>query len=255
MSSPIFFARYPELAVYLAVGIGYWIGSFKIGGISLGGVTGSLLAGIAVGYFFHVPISGFGKSLVFMLFLFGIGYSVGPKFFKAMKGEGWKFGVLGAFVPVVGLGTAFAVARVLDLDPGFSGGLVSGALTESPAIGTASEAIQSLDVSDELKKKWISHVAVADALCYVFGALGVIWVCSSAWPQTAGHQSQGGGGQVGGGVRHRAHQGRGGFRLAPVRIAQLSGGRRARLRWAGRLPRPSAWCRTCDCSCSVSDGA
>lgn len=180
------FGKYPELAVYLAVGIGYWIGTFKFGGISLGGVTGSLLAGIAVGYFFHVPISGLGKSLVFMLFLFGIGYSVGPKFFKAMKGEGWKFGVLGAFVPVVGLGIALTVARVLDLDPGFAGGLVSGSLTESPAIGTASEAIQTLNVSENLKRKWISHVAVADALCYLFGALGVIWVCSSLGPRLLG---------------------------------------------------------------------
>jgi putative transport protein len=181
-----FFAKYPELAVYLAVGVGYWVGSFKVAGISLGGVTGSLLAGIAVGYFFHVPITGFAKSLVFMLFLFGIGYSVGPKFFKAMKGEGWKFGVLGAFVPVVGLGTAFAMARVLDLDPGFSSGLLSGALTESPAMGTATEAIQSLNIPDELKRKWVGHVAVADALCYLFGALGVIWVCSALGPRLLG---------------------------------------------------------------------
>jgi putative transport protein len=36
---------------------------------------------------------------------------VGPKFFKAMKGDGWKFGVLGAFVPVVGIVVAFAVAQ------------------------------------------------------------------------------------------------------------------------------------------------
>lgn len=187
MSTPTeFFAKYPELAVYLALGIGYWIGGFKFAGISLGGVTGSLLAGIGVGYLFHVPVAGFARSLVFMLFLFAIGYSVGPKFFKAMKGEGWKFGVLGAFVPVVGLVTAVAVAKVLDLDPGFSGGLVSGSLTESPAIGTASEAIQTLDVPEELKRKWVSHVAVADALCYLFGAIGVILVCSSIGPRLLG---------------------------------------------------------------------
>ncbi len=177
------FGRYPELAVYLALGIGYWIGGFKIGGISLGGVTGSLIAGIGIGYLFHVPVPGMARSLVFMLFLFGIGYTVGPKFFKAMRGEGWKFGVIGAFVPVVGLVAAVLVAKVLKLDPGFAGGLVSGALTESPAIATASEAIQSLDIPEELKRKWITHVAVGDALCYLFGALGVIWVCSGLGPK------------------------------------------------------------------------
>jgi Predicted Permease Membrane Region len=70
------FRRYPELAVCLAVGVGYWIGSFKVRGVSLGGVTGSLLAGIAIWHFFHVPVTCFAGSLVFMLFLFGIGCSV-----------------------------------------------------------------------------------------------------------------------------------------------------------------------------------
>ncbi|MGC4073705.1 MAG: TrkA C-terminal domain-containing protein [Nibricoccus sp.] len=181
-----FFAKYPELGVFLALGIGYWVGSFKFKGFSLGGATGSLLAGIGVGYCFHVPVASTAKSLVFLLFVFGIGYSVGPKFFKAMKGDGWRFGVLGAFVPVVGLIVAIAVAKFLHLDPGFSGGLLSGALTESPTIGTASEAIHALNVSDELKQKWVTHVAVADALCYLFGAFGVIWMCGTIAPKLLG---------------------------------------------------------------------
>ena len=57
-----------------------------------------------IGAFFKVPVSGMAKSVLFLLFMFGIGYSVGPKFFKAMKGEGWRFGVIGVVVPVVGLG-------------------------------------------------------------------------------------------------------------------------------------------------------
>ena len=180
------FTKYPELAVYLALGIGYWIGNRKIRGFSLGGATGSLLAGIVIGMCFKVPISGMAKSVVFLLFMFGIGYSVGPKFFKAMKGEGWRFGVLGIVVPVVGLGTAYQVARILQLDAGFAGGLLSGALTESPAIGTASEAIRSLALDEEVKTKLISHIAVADALCYVFGAFGVIWMCGTMGPKLLG---------------------------------------------------------------------
>jgi len=180
------FAKNPELAVYLALGIGYWIGNRKFRGFSLGGATGSLLAGILIGAFVKVPVAGMAKSVVFLLFMFGIGYSVGPKFFKAMKGQGWRFGVLGAFIPVVGLTTAWAVASILKLDLGFAGGLVSGALTESPAIGTASEAIQALALPDEVKQKLISHVAVADALCYVFGAFGVIYVCGTLGPKLLG---------------------------------------------------------------------
>ena len=49
--------RYPELAVYLALGLGYWIGGFRVGAFSLGGITGSLLAGIFIGWAFEVPVS------------------------------------------------------------------------------------------------------------------------------------------------------------------------------------------------------
>ena len=97
----------------------------KIRGFSLGGSTGSLLAGLLIGGLFKVPVSGTAKSVLFMLFLFGIGYSVGPKLSKAMKGDGWRYAVLGVFVPIVGLLTAWGVAKFLHLDPGFAGGLAS----------------------------------------------------------------------------------------------------------------------------------
>lgn len=177
------FQKSPELAVYLALGIGYTIGTVKLRGFSLGGSTGALLAGLLIGGLLDVPVSGTAKSVLFMLFLFGIGYSVGPKFAKAMKGDGWRYGVLGVFVPVVGLLTAWVVSASLGLDVGFAGGLVSGALTESPAIGTASEAILQLPISAEEQQRLIGHVAVADALCYVFGAFGVIWFCGTLGPR------------------------------------------------------------------------
>ena len=177
------FNKYPEMAVYLAVGIGYLIGRWKYRGVGLGVVTGSLLGGILVGDIFHVPVSDQAKSIVFLLFLFGIGYSVGPSFFRNLKGDGWRWAVLGTFVPVVGLLTAYGVATFLKLDPGYAAGLLSGALTESPAIGTASEAIRGLSLPDETKELLIGHVAVADAICYIFGTLGVIWCCSSLGPK------------------------------------------------------------------------
>jgi putative transport protein len=177
------FTKYPEMGVYLAVGLGYLIGRLKFRGVGLGVVTGSLLGGILIGNFFHVPVSDQAKTLVFLLFLFGIGYSVGPGFFQNLKGDGWRWAVLGFFVPAIGLLTAYTVARVLKLDPGYSAGLLSGSLTESPAIGTASEAIRSLSLPDELKQQWIAHIAVADAICYIFGTLGVIWCCSSLGPK------------------------------------------------------------------------
>ena len=134
--------KYPEMGVYLAVGIGYLLGRLKFRGFGLGVVTASLFAGIFIGNLFHVSVSDQAKAMLFLLFLFGIGYSVGPSFFRNLKGDGWRWAVLGVFVPAVGLLTAYTMARLLKLDVGFSAGMLSGALTESPAIGTASEAIR-----------------------------------------------------------------------------------------------------------------
>jgi len=180
------FTKYPEMSVYLALGIGYIVGQFKFHGVGLGVVTGSLLGGILIGDFFHVTVSDQAKSMFFLLFLFGIGYSVGPSFFRNLKGDGWRWAVLGTFVPAVGLLTSYAVASALRLDPGYAAGLLSGALTESPAIGTASEAIRGLSLPNETKEILVSHIAVADAICYIFGTLGVIWCCSSLGPKLLG---------------------------------------------------------------------
>src|SRR3974390_2149414 len=114
------FLKYPEMAVFLAIGIGYLVGRFRFCGVGLRAVTGSLLGGILVGNYFHVPISDHGKAVVFLLFLFGIGYAVGPSFFHNLKGDGWRWALLGVFVPIVGLITAYLVARFLRLDPGYS---------------------------------------------------------------------------------------------------------------------------------------
>jgi putative transport protein len=177
------FEKYPEMGVYLAVGIGYLLGRIKVWGFGLGVVTSSLLVGVLIGNVFHVPVSDQAKSMLFLLFLFGIGYSVGPSFFRNLKGDGWRWAILAIFIPVVGLLTAYAMARLLKLDVGFSAGMLSGALTESPAIGTASEAIRGLAISEEQKQLLIGHVAVADAICYIFGTIGVILCCGSIGPK------------------------------------------------------------------------
>lgn len=180
------FAKYPEIAVFLVVGLGYWIGGFKIKGFGLGPVTGSLLVGLGVGYLVPVPVSSTAKSVLFLMFLFAIGYSVGPQFFKAMKGSGLRWAALATVMAVTGLATAYGMARYLGLDPGLAAGMMSGALTESPAIGTATEAINALPLPEDVRARLVGHVAVADAVCYVFGALGVIVFCSVLGPRLLG---------------------------------------------------------------------
>lgn len=176
------FARNPELPVFLAIGLGYWIGSWKIRGVGIGPVTGSLLAGVLVGYFWHVPTSDTAKSLLFLLFMYGIGYSAGPGFVRGVREGGWRWVVLGAVIPAAGLLTAYVMARVLGLELGYAAGMLSGGMTESPVIGTATEAIRALPIADAEKQRLITQIPVADALCYLFGTVGLILFCSHVGP-------------------------------------------------------------------------
>src|SRR6516225_6144661 len=143
-----FLVRYPELALFLVIAAGYWIGSFRIGSFSLGPVTGALFAGLLVGDFAHVPVSSMTKSFLFLLFLFGIGYSVGPQFVLAMKRDGLKPVLLAVVVCFTGLAASILVAKALQLDPGFAAGLMSGSLTQSAAMGTATDAINGLALGE-----------------------------------------------------------------------------------------------------------
>lgn len=177
-----YFEKNAEVAVFLAIGLGYWIGSWKVRGVGIGPVTGSLLAGVLIGYFWHVPVSDTAKSLLFLLFMYGIGYSAGPGFVRGVREGGWRWVALGAVIPVAGLLTSYVMARLLKLELGYAAGMMSGGLTESPVIGTASEAIRSLPIADEEKQRLVTQIPVADALCYLFGTVGLILFCSHVGP-------------------------------------------------------------------------
>ncbi|MCX7200240.1 MAG: aspartate-alanine antiporter [Proteobacteria bacterium] len=173
---------HPEIAVFLAIGLGYWIGRFSVRGVGFGPVTGSLIAGLLVGYAVEVPVADTAKQLLFLLFMFGIGYSAGPGFVRGLRDAGWRWAVLGSVIPLAGLLTAWAMAKLLDLELGYAVGMMSGGLTESPVIGTASEAIRALPIPAEQKSRLMAQIPVADALTYLFGTIGVIVFCGYVGP-------------------------------------------------------------------------
>lgn len=75
---------------------------------------------------------------------------------------------------------------MLRLDPGFAAGLLSGALTAPPAIGTASEVIRALPFDEHVEDALVGHIAVADAMCFVLGTFGVIWFATVLGPKLTG---------------------------------------------------------------------
>ena len=62
-----FFRTYPEMAIFLTIGIGFWLGQLKYKSFSLGTVTSVLLVGVVVGQM-DIPIPGPVKSVFFLLF-------------------------------------------------------------------------------------------------------------------------------------------------------------------------------------------
>ncbi len=147
-----------------------------------------LFAGLFVGHFAHVPVSEMTKSFLFLLFLFGVGYSVGPQFMlgpqfmQALKRDGMKPILLAVVVCITGLAASILVAKALRLDPGFAAGLMTGALSQSAAIGTATDAINGLALPEADRGRLVVHIAVAHAVCYIFGYAGVIIFCTVIAP-------------------------------------------------------------------------
>src|SRR5581483_5122118 len=78
---------YPEIAIFLALAIGFWIGPLKVAGFSLGNVTATLLAAVLIGQL-GLTISPNVKAAFFIMFLFAIGYGVGPQFMRGLGKEG-----------------------------------------------------------------------------------------------------------------------------------------------------------------------
>src|SRR5260370_33512709 len=77
----------PEIAIFMSLGIGYWVGGKSFRSFSLGAVTSTLLAAIAIGQL-GIPISANVKSVFFLMFLFGVGYGVGPQFVRGIAKDG-----------------------------------------------------------------------------------------------------------------------------------------------------------------------
>ena len=178
--------RYPELALFLAIALGYAFGEISFGGFQFGPVTGSLLAGLLIGQFAEVPVTGLAKSFLFLLFLFGIGYSVGPQFMQAARRDGLNSIILALLCTTTGLAVAYGIANVLGPRRRLRGGPSVGRADAERGDGHGSETIGALPLPEAERALLVAHVAIADAVCYVFGAVGAIWFCSALGPKLLG---------------------------------------------------------------------
>jgi putative transport protein len=170
----------PEIALFLSLAIGYFIGSFKLGPVQLGGVCGTLIVALLLGQT-GARIAPDLKNIAFALFIFALGFTGGPQFF-ANVGRGWRYGLLSIVEMVAVLLIIMIVVVLMHLDAGTAAGLLAGAATESAVIGTATEAIGKLGVSGDEIARMQANVVTAYSVSYLFGLITIVLFTSQFAP-------------------------------------------------------------------------
>lgn len=179
------FRTNPVIPIFLTIGVGFWLGQLKYKSFSLGPVAATLLVGVAIGQL-QIPISDTVKSIFFMLFLFAIGYSVGPQFFMSFRGNGIKQVLFAIVEAALCSGTVIIVARIAGYDMGVAGGLFAGSQTVSASLGLMSDTIRGFGIQDADKEKYLSIIPAAYAVTYVFGTIGSAWLLANVGPMLMG---------------------------------------------------------------------
>ncbi|MGI9329195.1 MAG: TrkA C-terminal domain-containing protein, partial [Gammaproteobacteria bacterium] len=172
----------PELAIFLTLSIGYWLGKIRIGSFELGSVTGVLMAGIIVGQL-DITIAPLVKSVFFIMFLFAVGYGVGPQFVRGIATDGAPQAVFAVLITVLCLLSVFAAVKIQGYDVGFAAGLLAGSQTISASIGLATDAINKLGLPADETQKMLDHIPVAYAVVYLWGTIGTGLILSVLGPK------------------------------------------------------------------------
>lgn len=182
-----FFVNNPAMAIFITLCLGYLVGKLKYKMFSLGTVTSVLLVGVVLGILFpEVQILPPLKNVFFLLFLFAIGYSVGPQFFRSFKKTGLPQVLFAALMCVICLVVTWACAKIAGYNAGEAVGLFSGAQTISAVIGVGQETIKGLDISEASKRSMSDIIPVMYAVCYVFGTAGSAWIIAFVGPSIYG---------------------------------------------------------------------
>ncbi len=156
----------------LVIALGVAIGHLRLFGISIG-IAGVLFSGLAFGHFqlsINEEIIEFAREFGLILFVYTIGMQVGPGFFASFRRQGLKLNLLAISVVLLGVATAIAIHYLGGLDIPVVVGLLSGAVTNTPGLGAAQQALRERLADPEI----MALPGMAYAVAYPFGILGII---------------------------------------------------------------------------------
>jgi len=163
--------QYPEIAIFLTLGLGYYFGKFTFRGIGLGSVTATLLAGVLIGQL-GITISAPLKATAFLMFLFAVGYGVGPQFVRGVAKDGLPQALFSVVQCLLCLAAPVVIVRLVHYNLGYAAGLYSGSQTISAAMGLSTDAINRLGLPADQSKSLLDSMPIAYAVTYIFGTVG-----------------------------------------------------------------------------------
>ncbi len=161
------------IIISLVSALGLYLGRIKIFGISLG-ITFVFFAGILAGHLGIVvnkDMLYFAQSFGLILFVYALGLQVGPGFFSSLKKGGVAMNMMGLGVILLGLIMTVGLHWVPGVSLSNMVGLLCGAVTNTPALGAAQQALLQIDPANT---KGVTDMALACAVAYPLGVVGVI---------------------------------------------------------------------------------
>src|SRR3954466_4595257 len=205
---------YPEIAIFLALALGYYFGKFTYKGIGLGSVTATLIAAVVIGQI-GITVNQPLKAFSFLMFLFAVGYAVGPQFVRGIASDGLPQALYAVVVCVLCLAGAYLAAKFAGYDVGSAAGLYAGSQTISASMGLATDAINRVGLPPDQTKNLLDAMPVAYAVTYIFGTVGSAIVIALIGPPLLGinledacrkYEEKHGGKKVAGGAGTAWHQ-------------------------------------------------
>ena len=161
------------IIISLVSALGLYLGRIKIFGISLG-ITFVFFAGILAGHLGIVvnkDMLYFAQSFGLILFVYALGLQVGPGFFSSLKKGGVAMNMMGLGVILLGLIMTVGLHWVTGVSLSNMVGLLCGAVTNTPALGAAQQALLQIDPANT---KGVTDMALACTVAYPLGVVGVI---------------------------------------------------------------------------------
>lgn len=177
--------QYPEIAIFISLAFGYYFGSFTYKGLGLGAVTATLIAAVIIGQL-EISVTGPLKPFFFLMFLFAIGYAVGPQFIRGIASDGLPQAIFAAVVCVLCLISTVLATKLAGYDVGSAAGLYAGSQTISASMGLATDAINRLGLSADETQALLDAMPVAYAVTYIFGTIGSAVIIALLGPALLG---------------------------------------------------------------------